>query len=165
MQNSQIEDIFETVFYRRDELLTQLSLIGSSLCQIPTMATKWFTNIEVMFHRSCNSGRKKSVFTFHNLGIDIFLFQAATGRLRRSKTGMLVPTSSEKFSPLLISTWTLKMWSAESKSRHFSHCDVMDGGYSGLESWTLGKHPFTCDDMWWHFHNRRWHCASPFSWL
>ena len=27
-------------FYRRDELLTQLSLIGSSLCQIPTMATK-----------------------------------------------------------------------------------------------------------------------------
>ena len=146
MQNSQIEDIFETVFYRRDELLTQLSLIGSSLCQIPTMATKWFTNIEVMFHRSCNSGRKKSVFTFHNLGIDILLFQAATGRLRRSKTGMLVPTSSEKYSPLLISTWTLKMWSAESKSRHFRlWC------YVWWIQWTwvmdLGKAPI---HLWWH---------------
>ena len=40
MQLSQIEDIYKTVFYRRDELLTQLSLIGSSLCQIPTMAAK-----------------------------------------------------------------------------------------------------------------------------
>ena len=32
-------NIYNSIF-RRDELLTQLSLIGSSLCQIPTMATK-----------------------------------------------------------------------------------------------------------------------------
>ena len=43
-------------------------------------------------------------FSFQNLCIDILLFQAATGKLRKSKTGMLVLTSFKKFSPLLIST-------------------------------------------------------------